>query len=504
MPSDLSENQLTGIPSSVFELPRLERLYLRANPFATLILSESQLAFLENLSALSTDSLGDVSHCSSPSSSNDDALGSSAGTSLQLVRVHDVSVCALVSTSSLDGSETSVTSTDEASPSSNTAIVAGSAIGGAVVLLALVVGLVMFVRRHSRQRRPHSKLTAALAEDALDAALCPPPPASAAESEKAVERALLRAHGLLEWRVDASDIHWMTDEFARGSRHVVDLAVFQHRFRHDGRFRRELFPGAIAVKRLRADERDDPRARDRLLVDAAVLSRVRHPQILALLGVRYSRALGVQALVEFMEGGTLRAWLSGLLDAGESSAWTPIKAQLALDVADALAFAHARAPPLVHARLRSDKVFLTGDARAKLGDWRAYEPSGGDQGDGMGTVLLPRSGGQPGERWMAPEVLAGSAAHSPASDVFALGVLLSELDTHRPPFEGGGELVAHGGAVSVLVASGRLRPAFSAGADGLPRALRAVAQRCLALDPRARPAALEVARVFRAEAEREA
>jgi serine/threonine protein kinase len=375
------------------------------------------------------------------------------------------------------------------------------------VLLALVAGLIMFVRRHGRRRRPHSKLTAALAEEALDAVLCPLPPAYTAESEKTVEHTLLSAHRLLEWRVDESDIHWMTDELTRGSRYVVDLAVFRHRFRHDGRFRRELFPGPIAVKRLRIDDRDDPRARDRLLTDAAVLSRVRHPQILSLLGVRYSRALGVQALVEFMEGGTLRAWLSGLLDAGESSAWTPIKAQLALDVADALAFAHSHAPPLVHARLRSDKVFLTGDARAKLGDWRAYEPSGsggGDHDDGMGTVLLPRSGAQSGERWLAPEVLAGSAAHSPASDVFALGVLLSELDTHRPPYEGGGELIAHGGAVSVLVASGRLRPAFSAGVDGLPRALRAMAQRCLALDPRARPAAPEVVRAFRAAAEREA
>ena len=136
-------------------------------------------------------------------------------------------------------------------------------------------------------------------------------------------------------------------------------------------------------------------------------------------------------------------------------------------IARAVAALHAAG--VVHGDLKPENLALTGDTVTLLD---------------FGSATLDHAPAPVGGsiEYMAPELWRG-APITPASDVYALGVLLVELATGRPPFTGE--------ARSVGYAHAMLRPDLGA----LPRELSHLAARCLAKDPAQRPRASEVAAV---------
>ncbi|KAI9981598.1 hypothetical protein PInf_009354 [Phytophthora infestans] len=95
--------------------------------------------------------------------------------------------------------------------------------------------------------------------------------------------------------------------------------------------------------------------------------------------------------------------------------------------------------------------------------------------------------------WTAPELLTGGSP-TPATDIYAFGVLLAEIDSEakRPYYSArdsrsGEKLRAF--QVLYLVASGELRPHFAA---NCPTEVREVALACMRQNPMQRPTAHEV------------
>jgi serine/threonine-protein kinase len=90
--------------------------------------------------------------------------------------------------------------------------------------------------------------------------------------------------------------------------------------------------------------------------------------------------------------------------------------------------------------------------------------------------------------YMAPELAKGARAASPASDMWAFGVLAYEALTGTRPFA----------TVPVLDAlAGRRAPGAPALAvDGLSAEHARAIERCLSADPSARPTASELARAL--------
>ncbi|CAL4886038.1 unnamed protein product [Urochloa decumbens] len=218
--------------------------------------------------------------------------------------------------------------------------------------------------------------------------------------------------------------------------------------------------------------------------------------------------------------------LSVLLRNPKNPSFTPLstwhsRLQLAVDVCDALHYVHIQADT-VHNRLSASSVLVSGDGplpRAKIAHFGAADLAGelpveqkgsGDSGESSSGSGGHRRSSSRGRRiegtrgYMAPELVAGGPP-TRRSDVFALGVVLLELVSGQEPVRyemvnrGTGEyqrtslietaeaVAAEGGAEEGAMrrwVDRRLRDSFPVEAA---EALTALALRCVAKDPLARP-----------------
>ena len=160
-------------------------------------------------------------------------------------------------------------------------------------------------------------------------------------------------------------------------------------------------------------------------------------------------------------------------DAVDSDGPLPLRSLLALTAGLAEALAAIHAAGVVHRDLKPSNVLLAADGPRVIdfGISRAVERS---------TVTTPGMiMGSPG--FMSPEQARGNADVGPPADVFSLGAVLVFAAAGEGPF-GAGAIPA------LLYRVVNEEPQLS----GVPERLRALAGRCLAKDPAARPTAAEI------------
>lgn len=202
---------------------------------------------------------------------------------------------------------------------------------------------------------------------------------------------------------------------------------------------------AVAVKILPPGATADPLARERFEREARVLSELRHPSVLQ---VHDFGALpdGTPFLVtEWAEGGDLGARMGAAgVSPAQATAWVE-------QIAAALDEAHARG--IVHRDLKPANVLVRGDGSLALGDFGLARA----EGPGF-TTALTMSGVVFGTfDYMAPEQMEGANAPvSPATDVYALGVMTYRMLTGRVPrgvFAPASRLVAVPARVDAVIAA---------------------------------------------------
>ena len=198
----------------------------------------------------------------------------------------------------------------------------------------------------------------------------------------------------------------------------------------------------VAVKFLRRDRLDDPRARQQLDTEGRLGRIVDHPNVARIHGVESLTLLGLEVtylVMELVKGTTLRDFLRDNGPAGEDLVRT-----IGADAARGLSALHEAG--LVHRDLKPDNLLLTPDGALKIVDLGlARRIDGrvrtGDR-DGAGSHGSSRGVSGSGSYHdgiagnllhAAPEVLSGRAA-TPAADVYGLGIVLYQLSTGRHPF----------------------------------------------------------------------
>jgi len=176
----------------------------------------------------------------------------------------------------------------------------------------------------------------------------------------------------------------------------------------------------VALKMLLAGAYAGPQERARFQREAEAVAGLRHANIVQIHDVGEHEGRPYFTM-EFVEGGSLGQKLAGTPQpAGQA-------AGLAATLAEAMQVAHQGG--IVHRDLKPANILLTADGASKISDFglaRRLE-------DGAALTLSGTPLGTPS--YMAPEQ-AGSKTRpiGPAADVYALGAILYELLTGRPPF----------------------------------------------------------------------
>ena len=218
-----------------------------------------------------------------------------------------------------------------------------------------------------------------------------------------------------------------------------------------------------ACKMILAGAHAGPEDVARFMTEAEAIARIQHPNIVQIRQIGEADGLPFVEL-EYVAGGSLDQELDGI-------PWpTTRAARLAEQLALGIVEAHRQG--IVHRDLKPSNVLLATDHTPKVGDF------------GLAKMLDSQTGltrtesvmGSPS--YMAPEQAEGRSKDAGAAvDIYAIGAILYELLTGRPPFRGTTALeTLEQVKATEPVPPSRLVP-------GLPRDVETICLKCLQKEP---------------------
>ena len=230
----------------------------------------------------------------------------------------------------------------------------------------------------------------------------------------------------------------------------------------------------MAIKTIAEGRHATADQRDRFRAEARAVARLRHPNIIAIHSIGEHDGQPYLVL-EFARGGSLAGRLA-------EKPMTPREAAALLEILARGVHAAHRAG-VVHRDLKPSNIVLTAEGVPKVSDFGLAKLLDADAGRTVTGQVM----GSPS--FMAPEQAEGRTREvGPAADVYALGSILYQALTGRPPFLGESQLETLKLVVSNdVVPPCRLRP-------DVPRDLETICLKCLEKEPARRyPDALSMA-----------
>jgi hypothetical protein len=222
-----------------------------------------------------------------------------------------------------------------------------------------------------------------------------------------------------------------------------------------------LLDREVAVKLLRPEYADHPDTLERFRAEAKHAGSLTHPCVARVYDYgNAGPATAPYLVMEYVNGPSLADML----------AVDPVHPVLALDVAAqaAAGLDAAHRIGLVHRDIKPGNILVGADGLVKITDFGIAHAAGSAPITGPGLVMGTT-------QYMAPERIAGGQA-TPASDLYALGILIYECLTGLPPYDGG----------TAEVMAGHLYLPMPPLPAGVPPELDELIARLTAKDPAAR------------------
>jgi serine/threonine-protein kinase len=232
----------------------------------------------------------------------------------------------------------------------------------------------------------------------------------------------------------------------------------------------------VALKFMRSGVLDDGEAIGRFMREARAAATLRSEHVAQVMDVEVDTEDGTPYIVmEYLEGYDLGAML-------EADGVPPVADAVCylLQACEGLAEAHAKG--IVHRDLKPANLFLTrrpdGTPLVKVLDFGISKLGEVAASDTFKLTHPRRMIGSP--QYMSPEQMVASADVDQRADIWALGVILYELLTGKPPF------VAASFLDLCLEVTNRAHPSLVPKVPGLAPGLVALVDRCLQKSPQSR------------------
>ncbi|CAH0493110.1 unnamed protein product [Peronospora farinosa] len=396
---DLRENELSEIPSIIYEMRSLSALYLQSNAILDAHVTLPQLQYLQQLPVFEANL----------------TVHGSCSEGYEAISWADKSVCythgsGLDSINSSGSSEKSTTST--ASENDSSSVVLFVVLGLTLFIVVVVVGGVVLLRRWKQNTAMEQHDSLVLGD-------------SKSKSNFVGFRALMKMSTMTQ----STDFEASLNEYNTGG--GLRKAVFREIPATDIVMLNQLsISGPVTVSlaehrtqlvlvtKLQTSD-DDVEAG---LEMVPMLSQMRHPQLLSITGLVWDERLSMTAVCEYMTLGTLEAYLRG---SGFALNWTNFKMKAAAEIARGLTYLHNK-HTVTYDGLNGRSVFVDPKKGCKLNPVQAALPTGGSSP--YSSQSYYRRCDSTNKAFFAPEILIGEPSR-PSSDMYAFGVLLAHLDT---------------------------------------------------------------------------
>ena len=237
----------------------------------------------------------------------------------------------------------------------------------------------------------------------------------------------------------------------------------------------------VALKMIQPEFSQNPNLSLRFLREVHIAAQLRSPHAVVMYDSGRAQEGQLYFVMEFVQGSTLREML-------QREKIIPVERVVSIigQVCEALAEAHGLPESVVHRDLKPENIFIE---RREGQDWVKISDFGIAKVLEKYTQKLTRPGAPPGTpRYMAPEQWVGKDVDG-RTDLYALGIMMYEMLTGKPPFS------ESGGRQALM--DRHMREAPPPLPDSIPMGVRTQVMGLLAKSPQERPSdALSVRRAL--------